>query len=136
MSGDDKVGPLFARYVVEGNHGGSDYFALLKELVAKRREEGESWQAPIDRVYALLLQELLENTGSPSEPVTFGTSGWRGRLGKDIYVRSVAVVTAAIVELYRELERDGTNAAALGVSSYADARIRVCVLFFDNRLGG
>ncbi len=136
MSGSDKAGPLFARYVVEGNHGGSDYFTLLKELLTKKRVEGGNWQASIDRVYALLYRELLENTGKPSEPVNFGTSGWRGRLGKDIYVRSVAVVTAAIVELYSELERDRAHAAILGVSSYDDARNRGCVVGFDNRFGG
>jgi phosphomannomutase len=136
MSETDKAGPLFARYVVPGKHGESDYFALVKELVVKRREEGDSWQKDIDRAYALLYREIVENTGQPTEPVTFGTSGWRGRLGKDIFVRSVAVVTRAIVELYAELERDGTNAIFLGVSSYADARKRGCVVGFDNRFGG
>lgn len=136
MSETDKAGPLVARYVVQGNHKKSDYFVLIKELVAKRRQEGDGWQKDIDRVYALLYQEIVENTGQPSEPVTFGTSGWRGRLGKDIFVRSVAVVTRAIVELYAELESDGANAVFLGVGSYADAKNRGCVVGFDNRFGG
>lgn len=136
MSGTDKAGPLFARYVVEGKHGESDYFSLVKELVAKRWEEGDSWQEDIDCVYALLYREIVENTGQPTEPVTFGTSGWRGRLGKDIFVRSVAVVTEAIVELYAELDQDAANATFLGVHSYADARKRGCVVGFDNRFGG
>ena len=93
----DAAGPLFARYLVEGDHQASDYFALLKELVALRTSEGAAWQPQIDRVYDLLRREIVENRGVPSEAVTFGTSGWRGRLGKDIFVRSVAVVTSAII---------------------------------------
>lgn len=132
----DAAGPLFARYLVEGNHQESDYFALLKELVALRSAEGAAWQPAIDRVYDLLRQEIVENRGVPSEAVTFGTSGWRGRLGKDIFVRSVAVVTRAIIELYVELDTDASLAVHLGVGSLAEARRRGCVLGFDNRFGG
>ncbi|MGB5233110.1 MAG: phosphoglucomutase [Desulfoprunum sp.] len=130
------AGQLFARYLVEGNHAASDYFALLKELVARRNSEDPSWQQEIDNVYALLHREILENQGNPTEPVTFGTSGWRGRLGKDIFVRSVMVVTSAIVELYRDLERDSANGRYLGVGSLGEAQRRGCVLGFDNRFDG
>ena len=132
----DTARQLFARYVVEGDHGKSDYFGLIKELVARRNAEGSSWQPEIDRAYALLRCEILENPGRPTEPVTFGTSGWRGRLGKDIFARSVAVVTGAIIELYAELEKDDANAAHLGVGSWQEAQSRGCVLGFDNRFGG
>ncbi|MBB5346368.1 phosphoglucomutase [Desulfoprunum benzoelyticum] len=136
MAAMDTTGQLFARYLVAGDHGASDYFALLKELVARRNSEGLSWQQEIDRVYALVHREILENQGQPTEPVTFGTSGWRGRLGKDIFVRSVMVVTAAIVELYRDLERDSESGLYLGVNSFDEAQLRGCVLGFDNRFDG
>jgi len=54
------AGQLFARYLVEGNHAASDYFALLKELVARRNSEDPSWQQEIDNVYALLHREILK----------------------------------------------------------------------------
>lgn len=136
MTAMDTAGQLFARYLVAGDHGASDYFALLKELVARRNSEGLSWQQEIDRVYALLHREILDNQGNPTEPVTFGTSGWRGRLGKDIFVRSVMVVTAAIVDLYRDLEGDSGSGRYLGVTSLDEARRRGCVLGFDNRFDG
>ncbi len=132
----ETAGQLFARYMVEGNHQASDYFALLKELVALKKSEGAAWQPAIDRVYDLLRREIIENRGVPSESVTFGTSGWRGRLGKDIFVRSVTVVTMAIIDLYRELDNDASLAAHLGVGSLGEARHRGCVLGFDNRFGG
>ena len=132
----DAAGQLFARYVVEGDHGRSDFFGLIKELVARRSAEGSSWQPAIDRAYSLLRREIVENRGRPTEPVTFGTSGWRGLLGKDIFVRSVAVVTRAIIELYAGLEKDNANAVHLGVGSFQEAQRRGCVLGFDNRFGG
>ncbi len=136
MSGIQQAEELFDRYVVAGDHRRSDYFALIKELVSKKREQGEGWQVPIDRAYALLYQEIVENSGSPTEPVTFGTSGWRGRLGKDIFVRSVAIVTAAIVELYTALETDLSLSSLLGVASFEEARRKGCVVGFDNRFAG
>ncbi len=136
MSGLEQAGELFNRYTVAGNHGVSDYFSLIKELVRRKREEGDGWQVHIGRAYALLYQEICENQGEPTEPITFGTSGWRGRLGKDIFVRSVAIVTAAIVELYAILESDSSLASLLGVRSYVEARRRGCVVGFDNRFAG
>ncbi len=136
MSGLEQARGLFDRYTVEGNHDRSDYFSLIKELVRKKNEEGRDWQIHIDRAYALLYQEIVENRGNPTEPVTFGTSGWRGRLGKDIFIRSVAVVTTAITELYTALETDASLSSLLGVTSLAEARKRGCVVGFDNRFAG
>ena len=136
MSGFKQAGELFDRYIIAGNHGASDYFALIKELVRRKNAEGDGWQEHIDRAYASLYQEMCENQGDPTEPVTFGTSGWRGKLGKDIFVRSVAIVTAAIVELYATLETDSSLASLLGVTSYDEARQRGCVVGFDNRFAG
>jgi len=133
---------LFAKYIVSNNHSGSDYFALIKELVALRNRqpaagsEYVSYQAEIDRAYSLVEQEIRENAGLPVTPVKFGTSGWRGILGKDIFVKSVGQVTLAIVEMYRDLESGSELAALLGVEDFQEARQRGCVVCFDNRFGG
>ena len=128
--------PLFARFVIAGDHRRSDYFSLIKELVARRRREGAMWQPAIDRAYSLLLDEIRTNDAEPLELISFGTSGWRGRLGKDIFVRSVALVTEAIVRVYGQIGGDRELAAALGVDSIEEAKKRGCVIGFDNRFAG
>ncbi|MBC8208542.1 MAG: phosphoglucomutase [Desulfobulbaceae bacterium] len=117
-------------------HAESDYFCLIRKLVSLRNEQGEVWQRFIDQTYNLIQDEIENNPGQPIRRVKFGTSGWRGVLGKDLFVRSVSQVTAAIVSLYEELETDSALVPFLGVASLAEARQRGCVLGFDNRFGG
>jgi phosphomannomutase len=128
---------LFARYVKEGDHAASDYFALIKELVS-RRESGnvKYWQAAIDRAYDLLRAEIRDNANPPTEPINFGTSGWRGKLGKDVCLRTVAVVCEAIIAMYRQADGEAELAALLGVKDFAEARRRGCVVGHDNRFAG
>ena len=97
----DTVRELYRSCTIGNNHASSDYFMLIRKLVEKRKDEGEVWQRYIDQVYLLVGDEIITNLGRPRELVTFGTSGWRGILGKDLFVRSVSFVTAAIVELYQ-----------------------------------
>ncbi len=128
-------------YIIAGNHEQSRYFDAIKELVGQRERSGDKagrqeWQKAIDQVYALLEDELKTNQGRPLKPIAFGTSGWRGMLGKDIFCRSVAVVTAAILALYREAETRPELKEALGVEGFDEMRSRGCVLGFDNRFGG
>jgi phosphomannomutase len=133
---------LFAQYLIPGNHPASDYFGLLRQLVAKRGQfptnspEQRFWQEGIDRVYAQLAAEICSNRRPPLKPVKFGTSGWRGLLGKELCANSVAQVTLAITELYDEAGRDPELSEALGVNSPAEARARGCLLGYDNRFGG
>ena len=133
---------LFAKYVKPGDHPGSDYFSLLRKLVAKRglaspnSPDYRFWQEGIDRVYRLLEVEIRSNRNQPSRPVKFGTSGWRGLLGKELCATSVAQVTLAITELYDGMADDPELKEALGVASPAEARQRGCLLGFDNRFGG
>lgn len=127
---------LFERFTVQGDHARSDYFALIKELVAKKQSEGEEWQQAIDAAYQLVRQEIEENSGNPTQTITFGTSGWRGKLGKDIFCRSVALVTTAIVKMYEAVDREAELRSLLGVQSLGEARQRGCVLGFDNRFAG
>ena len=142
MSNDEKMDILRKEYIIPGDHSRSDYFGLVKKLLGFRNQFDRAaagyakWQQQVDRIYGLVGDELLTNTARPVTPVTFGTSGWRGILGKDIYVKSVCQVTRAIIALFREVEGDPVLAAALGAKSLHEARARGCVVGFDNRFGG
>lgn len=133
---------LFARHVLPGNHAGSDYFALLRDLVALRHSlasdspDTPQVQAAIDRAYALVEDEIRNNTAPPAREISFGTSGWRGIIGKELNLTSIGRVTQAMVEMYRELDRDQTLAGLLGVASFAEAQKKGAVLGHDNRFGG
>ena len=136
-----EIKQILDAHLVAGHHAQSDYFAALKLLVAARGKETDAagkqpWQDAIDGVYTLVDDELRSNQGLPRQAIKFGTSGWRGTLGKAIFVRSVAVVTAAILTLYREAEQDPALLAALGIASFAEMQERGCVVGFDNRFGG
>lgn len=128
------------RYIVENDHAHSQYFQAIKELVAGRIKadaaDKQQWQAGIEDVYQRIENEMLTNSGQPLQPIKFGTSGWRGMLGKELFIRSVAVVTAAILSLYRDAEQNEALRQALGVNSFAEMQRRGCVVGFDNRFGG
>ncbi len=136
MTITDTVRELYQGCNIGNNHSGSDYFMLIRKLVEKRKDEGEAWQKYIDQVYRLVMDEIVGNMAEPKEQVTFGTSGWRGILGKDLFVRSVSFVTAAIVELYQVLDEEQGLAPFLGVSNLQEAQEKGCVVGFDNRFGG
>jgi len=132
----ETVRDLYKSCKIGQDHAGSDYFALIRKLVDHRRDEGEVWQKYIDQIYQLVMGEIVENTGRPREVVKFGTSGWRGTLGKDLFVRSVSFVTAAIIEMYQAVDKQQELAPFLGVNSLREAQEKGCVVGFDNRFGG
>ena len=132
----DTVRELYKSCNIGHDHASSDYFMLIRKLVEKRKNEGEAWQKYIDQVYILVMDEMVTTMARPRDQVTFGTSGWRGILGKDLSVRSVSFVTAAIIELYQVLDEEQGLASFLGVSSLPEAQGRGCVVGFDNRFGG
>ena len=142
MAYPEEMKMLTTEYIRAGEHSHSDYFGLIKELVTRRnrfeRASGEFkvWQEEIDRIYEFIRDELINNKSKPATPVKFGTSGWRGIIGKDLTVKSVSQVTQAIVALYHEVEKNGELAEALGVKTLDEARKRGCVVGFDNRFGG
>ena len=136
MTITDTVRDLYKSCNIGNNHSSSDYFMLIRKLVEKRKDEGEAWQKYIDQVYRLVMDEIITNMERPQELVKFGTSGWRGTLGKDLFVRSVSFITAAIVELYQVLDAEPELAPFLGVSSLQEAQEKGCVVGFDNRFGG
>lgn len=136
MSIAENAHQLFERFTVTGDHSRSDYFGLIKELVKKKQNEGADWQQSLDSAYQMVLQEIQDNTGTPTQSIAFGTSGWRGKLGKDIFCHSVALVTTAIAEMYEAVDSEPELASLLGVKSLEEAKRRGCVLGFDNRFAG
>jgi phosphomannomutase len=126
---------LFKRYVSSKDHSRNDYLGLINELLQLDKNLPD-WQKSVDQAYSLLLQEIEESREKPVQPISFGTSGWRGRLGKDINARSVVIVTLAIVRMYETLDRDNSLATLLGVASTDEAKKRGCVLGYDNRFAG
>jgi phosphomannomutase len=127
---------LSKRYIVEQDHQQSDYFGLIKELLALRAQFGDAVSARIETVYRFVLDEIVTSTAQPRSRISFGTSGWRGMLGKDITVVSVRCVTEAIIRMYRRLDEDSSLAAHLGVASRAEACRRGCLVGYDNRFAG
>ena len=141
MNTDAAAKEIIKQFSFGKNHTDNDYFSAIRQLVDQRNREQDpatrkQWQQGIDRVYDLLRDELLTNSGAPASPVKFGTSGWRGILGKDLFIRSIAFVTAAILDLYREAENDQDIRAALGIADFKEMQVRGCVVGFDNRFGG
>ena len=127
---------LSERFIVPGDPAHSDYLGLIKEIVAQQQSDGKDRREPLAAAYALLLDEIRDNYSAPVEVISFGTSGWRGKLGKDIFARSTALVTEAIVQMYENLEMDKDLRGPLGVESLTEAQERGCVLGFDNRFAG
>ena len=138
----EEIKLLTIEYVRGGDHSHSDYFGLIKELVSRRNshEKGSGefhiCQEEIDETYELIRDELINNRAKPTTQIKFGTSGWRGVIGKDITVKTVSQVTQAIVSLYHEVETDSELAEVLGVKTMDEARSRGCIVGFDNRFGG
>lgn len=114
---------------------GAELFSLIRPL-AQQRPRTVEHEKELSKLYDQLLQQLINNNNDPAQTISFGTSGWRGILGKDIFVRSVAQVTQAIVEMYLAVDSEPDLAELLGVKSTKEAKSRGCVLGFDNRFGG
>jgi phosphomannomutase len=131
---------IIEQFAGRDNHADNDYFGAVRALVKERNNADKDvrnlWQQAIDRVYDRLRDEMRTNTNPPVTPVKFGTSGWRGMLGKDLCIRTVAFVTAAILELYQEADNNPEMRQALDVSDFTEMQRRGCVIGFDNRFGG
>ncbi|MFZ5774311.1 MAG: phosphoglucomutase [Thermodesulfobacteriota bacterium] len=128
------IDQLFSQYVQPDNHQASDYFRLIKQLVAMRPDPAA--ETALARAYGLVEEEIRTNPNPPAKEISFGTSGWRGIIGKDFSLKSVAQVTQAIVEMYQAAAADPRLAEALGVRDIEEARSRGAVVGYDNRFGG
>lgn len=113
-----------------------DYLGLIAELARKKEASGVAWQEYIHRLYDKVHEEIVFNSNRPTSQVSFGTSGWRGILGKDLFCKSVAQVSLAIVEMYKDLETQEELKELLGVENFAEACQKGCVIGFDNRFNG
>ena len=140
MTNENSIRQILQRNITD-NHSESSYFAAIRELIELGRdlsahsEQSREIRDQIDHVYRLIEDEMKTNTARPVSRVKFGTSGWRGILGKDIYLHSVSLVTRAIIDMYADIDSDEL-ATALGVADIAEARRKGCVVGFDNRFGG
>ena len=133
---------LSHEHLSANNHAASDYFGLIKKLVDLRNSappnspDFRQASDAITQAYALVEDEIRTNTNPPTRQVSFGTSGWRGVIGKDFSLQSVGQVAQAIVAMYRDLDQDDSLAPALGVRNFSEAQQRGAVVGFDNRFGG
>ena len=133
---------LFHEHLSANNHAASDYFGLIKKLVDLKNSappnspDFRQASDAITQAYALVEDEIRTNTNPPTRQVSFGTSGWRGIIGKDFSLQSVGQVTQAIIAMYRNLDQDDSLAQALGVRNFSEAQQRGAVVGFDNRFGG
>ncbi|MFO7760827.1 MAG: phosphoglucomutase [Thermodesulfobacteriota bacterium] len=124
------------------DHTANDYFQIIKTLVQKNKsyQENSSESAflknEINKIYELIKDEIKNNENPPVNQIKFGTSGWRGILGKDISCSSVARVTQAIIKMYQELRPGDSLSSILGSSSLEEFKRRGCVVGHDNRFGG
>lgn len=132
----EKLKESWDNYIVVGNHAQSDYLGLITQIAGEGDISEQEKREYLNEIYQLLFKEICENDNNPSTPISFGTSGWRGKLGKDVFARSVALVTQAIVDMYKAVDTEPELAGLLGVSSFAEAQKKGCVLGFDNRFGG
>lgn len=132
---DNTIKSLVEQYLVENSPAESDYLGLIRKLVEMRAEkkEDKAVQGALEKAYLLLEKEIIANALVPLKPVSFGTSGWRGKLGKDFFVKSVCQVAQAVIETVKEADSNNQLAKALGVDSFTSAQGRGCVLGYDNR---
>lgn len=118
-----------------------NYFDLVKEIIQQKNNceepsEVDALDHLLDRVYTCIKFEIKHNSNPPSQAIKFGTSGWRGIIGKDLTLHTVQTVTCAIIEMYSNLDTNKELAPDLGISSFAEAKSRGVVLGHDNRFGG
>ncbi len=118
------------------NHQANNYFGVIRELLPLKDQNPEFVGSKIAEMYRQVEDEIKNNDQPPVKPISFGTSGWRGILGKEITVKTVAAVTKAIIKLYVDANTDHELAALLGVESFSEARKKGCLVGFDNRFGG
>jgi phosphomannomutase len=120
----------------------NNYFELVQEIIRHRNHcqqdssEFKQLSLQLKQVYDCIETEIKTSTNRPVTPVKFGTSGWRGIIGKDLTLHTVQIVTLAIIEMYEQLEQSQQLAPDLGIQSFAEARQKGVVIGHDNRFGG
>ncbi len=141
MSIHHQIQGIKNKFIQSNNHSENDYFSAINEFVTAKHKENNleisnHWQKAIDDTYSLIQNEITTNRSKPFSEIKFGTSGWRGLLGKDLYVHSVASVIAAILSLYKDIVKGTEFSNALGINSFEEMQKKGCLIGFDNRFGG
>jgi phosphomannomutase len=136
MSTAESLQQRIVSTLAEQDHVSCDYLGLISELAKKKEASGLEWQKYIKELYIKVHEEIISNVGQPVSKVSFGTSGWRGILGKDLFCKSVAQVCLAIVEMYKELETREELKGVLGIDTFQETCKKGCVIGFDSRFDG
>ena len=80
-----------------------------------------------------VIEKFARGNTAPTK-IVFGTSGWRGEMGTDYTFHNVRVVTAAIIEMFRQSDR--TVMEAMGVKDFKEVQERGVIVGHDNRFLG
>ena len=80
-----------------------------------------------------VIEKFARENTAPAK-IVFGTSGWRGETGTDYTFHNVRVVTAAIIEMFRQSDR--TIMEAMGVKDLREIQDRGVIVGHDNRFLG
>ena len=136
-----KIDNIINSHANKTSHRDNNYFSAINQLLSLSNQTSdpdalESISTAIKTIYNQIHNEILYNKTKPTTKISFGTSGWRGILGKDIFCKSIACVTAAILSLYQDAAKNQALSEALGVADFAEMQQRGCVIGFDNRFGG
>ncbi len=88
-----------------------------------------------DRNKGLLsvIEKFARENTAPAK-IVFGTSGWRGEIGTDFTFHNVRVVTAAIIEMFRQGNKNVME--AMGVKDFREIQSRGVIVGHDNRFLG
>lgn len=80
-----------------------------------------------------IIESFARTNNSPSD-IVFGTSGWRGEIGTDFTFNNLRVVTSAIVELFKNSEKEVMQ--AIGVNDFEGIKKSGIIVGHDNRFLG
>ncbi len=136
MDATDRVCTKAEEVIAQDVDFTKNYFLTIREVVNCQTLDTEVEQKLLSGLYERVKLQILQNPGPPDTEVTFGTSGWRGILGVDVFVKSVAQVTQAIVDMYLQMDSDDSLTEFLGVASLPEAKEKGCVIGYDNRFCG
>ena len=89
----------------------------------------------VDRNEGLLsvIETFARENTAPAK-IVFGTSGWRGEIGTDFTFHNVRVVTASIIEMFRQ--GDSAVMEAMGIKDFREIQERGVIVGHDNRFLG
>lgn len=80
-----------------------------------------------------VIEKFARENRDPAR-IVFGTSGWRGEIGTDFTFNNLRIVTAAVIEMFREAEPSVMQ--ALGISNFDELKERGVIVGHDNRFLG